>query len=212
MPGSQLNADLWINEYISEYDIWQHGVEEILFQTKTKYQQVHIVRSGPSGIALVLDGKWQSDTGEEYIYHEPLVQVPCVYHKSPKKVLVLGGGEGATVREALKWNTVEKVVMVDIDKEVVDACVEHMPQMHQGCYDDPRTELVIGDALNYLDESENEWDVIIQTFPILSKKGLPLLCLRKNILKNVSELSSQMAFLSFRLDLLPLKKWRYMSV
>ena len=161
MPGSKLAADLWINEYITEYDIWQHGVEEILFQGRTKYQQVHIVKSGPSGKALVLDGKWQSDTGEEFIYHEPLVHVACVLHGGPKKILVLGGGEGATVREALKWQCAEKVVMVDIDQEVVEACVEHMPEMHQGCFDDPRCELVFGDALHYLDESVGEWDVII---------------------------------------------------
>ncbi|WP_432799767.1 methyltransferase domain-containing protein [Poriferisphaera sp. WC338] len=161
MPGSKLAADLWINEYISEYDIRQHGIEEILYKGQTKYQQVYIVKSGDSGKALVLDGKWQSDTGEEFIYHEPLVHVPCVMHGNPKNILVLGGGEGATVREALKWNTAEKVVMVDIDQEVVEACIEHMPEMQQGCFDDPRTELVFGDALHYLDESEGEWDVII---------------------------------------------------
>ena len=161
MPGSKVNADLWITEFMTEYDIRQFGIEEIVYAGKTKYQNVQIVRSGTCGLALVLDGKWQSDTVDEFMYHEPLVHVPCLNHGEPKKVLVLGGGEGATVREVLKWNSVEKVVMVDIDGEVVEACKKYMAEMHQGCFDDPRMELVIGDALDYLDNLENEWDVII---------------------------------------------------
>jgi len=79
----------------------------------------------------------------------------------PGAICVLGGGEGATVREALKWKTIKRVVMVDIDAEVVESCKKHLPEMHQGAFEDPRTEVVIGDALDYLDHSENEWDIII---------------------------------------------------
>ncbi len=161
MPGSQLNADLWINEYVTPCDIYSHGVLEVLAAKRTEFQDMHIVRSGAYGKALVLDGKWQSCTGDEFLYHEPLVHPACVFHGAPRTVLVLGGGEGATVREALKWKSVEKVAMVDIDGAVVDACREHLPEMHQGAFDDPRTELVIGDALDYLDNAEDAWDVII---------------------------------------------------
>ncbi|QDU33400.1 Spermidine synthase [Poriferisphaera corsica] len=176
MPGSRVNADVWVNEYISEYDVRQFGVDEILYAAKTQYQNVQIVRSGQDRLALVLDGKWQSDTTDEFMYHEPLVHVACVNHGTPKKVLVLGGGEGATVREVLKWKDIEKVVMVDIDGEVVDACIKHLEPMHQGCFDDPRMELVIGDALNYLDDSENEWDIIISDLsdPIEEGPSFPL--------------------------------------
>jgi spermidine synthase len=65
------------------------------------------------------------------------------------------------VREVLKWKTVERVVMVDIDGEVVAACRRHLPEMHQGALDDPRTELLITDALDYLRDSADEWDVIV---------------------------------------------------
>jgi spermidine synthase len=84
-----------------------------------------------------------------------------ICHSSPRNVLVLGGGEGATVREILRWKTVEQVMMVDIDGEVVEACREHMPEMHQGAFDDPRTNLVIGDALEVLDTTEQRWDIVI---------------------------------------------------
>ncbi len=161
MPGSQLNTDLWVTEYITPYDVYHHGIKTVLAYKKTAFQEMLIVDSGSYGKALVLDGKWQSCVGDEFLYHESLVHPACIFHGAPRKVLVLGGGEGAAVREVLKWNSVETCVMVDIDGEVVEACKEHLAEMHQGAFDDPRTELVIRDALEVLDDSENEWDVII---------------------------------------------------
>ena len=97
-----------------------------------------------------------------HVFVQPLhLFAPGVNHGAPRTVLVLGGGEGATVREVLKWKTVERVVMVDIDGEVVEACKRYLPEMHQGAFDDPRTELVIGDALAYLDRADQTWDIII---------------------------------------------------
>ena len=175
MPGADLNADIWISEYVTPWDVTLHGVTRILAAARTQFQDMQIVETGVYGKALVLDGKWQSCTGDEFLYHEPLVQVPCVVHAAPKRILVLGGGEGATVREALKWNTVERVTMVDIDGEVVEACKTHLEEMHQGAFDDPRTELVIGDALKYLDDS-GDWDVIISDLsdPIEDGPSFPL--------------------------------------
>ncbi len=161
MPGSQVNADLWVTEYITPYDVYSHGVTRVIAHARTSYQEMYIVETGAYGKALVLDGKWQSSLGDEFLYHEPLVQPACVVHGAPKTVLVLGGGEGATVREALRWKTVEKVVMVDIDRAVVEACQQHLPEMHQGAFDDPRTEVVIGDAVDHLAGAEGQWDVII---------------------------------------------------
>lgn len=161
MAGSEVQADLWISEYITPWDIYVHGVTKVLAYKKTQFQDMYIVETGTYGKGLVLDGKWQSCTGEEFIYHEPLVHPAMIAHGQPKKVLVLGGGEGATVREVLRWHSVEKVTMVDIDGEVVDACKEHLPEMHCGVFDDPRLELVIADALKLLDETTETWDVII---------------------------------------------------
>ncbi len=161
MPGAEVRADYWLNEYITPWDIYQHGLTRILVQRRTRFQEMSIVETGAYGKALVLDGKWQSSTVDEFLYHEPLVHPPLLVHGNPRRVLVLGGGEGATVREVLRWKTVERVTMVDIDGEVVAACREHLPEMHQGAFDDPRTELIIGDALEVLDAHEGSWDVIL---------------------------------------------------
>ncbi len=161
MSGYELQSDYWVNEYISPWDIYSHGIKRILDYKHTTFQQMSIVESGSYGKALVLDGKWQSCQGDEFIYHEPLVHAAMTLHGSAKKVLILGGGEGATAREVLKWKTVECVLMVDIDGEVVEACKKHLEVMHQGCFDDPRLEVHIGDALDILDTTEEKWDVVI---------------------------------------------------
>ena len=180
MPEVELGATMWINEYMTPWDIYSHGITEVLAAKRTPYQDMQIVSTGAYGKALVLDGLWQSCTGDEFLYHEPLVHVPFVMHGAPKRVLVLGGGEGATAREALKWKSIERVVMVDIDGDVVEACREHLPEMHQGAFEDPRTELVIGDALKYLDDSGApggaKFDVIISDLsdPIEDGPSFPL--------------------------------------
>lgn len=161
MSGSELKADLWINEYITPWDIYTHGVTKILAHCQTQYQEMYIVETGAFGKGLVLDGKWQSCTVDEFIYHEALVHPPLIAHQNPQKVLVLGGGEGATIREILRWNCVEEVTMIDIDGEVVEACKQHLPEMHQNAFDDPRVKLLIADALEVLDTTTETWDIII---------------------------------------------------
>jgi spermidine synthase len=161
MSGSELKADLWINEYITPWDVYTHGVTKILAHCQTQFQEMYIVETGAFGKGLVLDGKWQSCTVDEFIYHEALVHPPLIAHQNPKKVLVLGGGEGATIREILRWNCVEEVTMIDIDGEVVEACKQHLPEMHQNAFDDPRVKLMIADALEVLDTTTETWDIII---------------------------------------------------
>lgn len=161
MTGSEVKADLWIKEYITPWDVYEHGITKILAHKKTNYQEMYIVETGAYGKALILDGKWQSCTGDEFLYHEALVQPALICHQNPQKVLVLGGGEGATIREVLRWKSVEQVTMVDIDGEVVAACQEHLSEMHQHAFDDPRVKLIIGDAIPVLENTTQQWDIII---------------------------------------------------
>ncbi len=176
MAGAELQADFWLSEYMTPWDIYAHGITKVLAYRQTPFQEMYVVETGEYGKALILDGKWQSCTGDEFLYHEALVHPAMIFHQSPKKVLVLGGAEGATVREVLRWSTVERVVMVDIDGDVVEACRELLPEMHQGAFDDSRVELVIDDALNYLDNTEESWDVVISdlTDPIESGPAFQL--------------------------------------
>jgi spermidine synthase len=161
MSGATLAADLWINEYLTPCDIWAHGVTRILAQRTTPFQVMHVVESGPYGQALILDGKWQTCTGDEFLYHEPIVHTPCVLHGRPERVLIAGGADGGALREALKWQSVTEAVVADIDGEVVAACRELLPAIHQGAFDDPRARVEIGDAYELIGSTPGRWDVII---------------------------------------------------
>lgn len=160
MAGATLAADLWINEYLTPHDVWQHGVERILAHRQTPYQEMYVVQSGAYGKALVLDGKWQTCTGDEFLYHEPLVHTPCALHGHPQRILIAGGADGGAAREALKWNSVEEITVVDIDGDAVAACREWLPEVHQGAFDDPRVRIEIGDAYEFMANTRG-WDVII---------------------------------------------------
>ena len=154
-------GQLWLSEYLTPSHRIMHGIRKVLVTRETGFQSMQIVQSADFGKALVLDGTWQSATVDEFIYHESLVHPAMLAAGAPKQVLVLGGGEGATSREALRWACVERVVMVDIDGEVVDECRTHLPEMHGGAFDDARHELVVGDALDYVEESEDRFDVVV---------------------------------------------------
>jgi len=155
----------WVQEYFTPWDYTARAVTRILAYRKTPFQEMLIAETGAFGKGLMLDGHWQSTTVDEFLYHEALVHPAMVQVVQaggiPRRVLVLGGAEGATLREVLRWRSVEQVVMVDIDGEVVAACREHLPEMHQGSFEDPRVEVVIADALDFLQETGPIWDVIL---------------------------------------------------
>lgn len=161
----------WHYEYITPELLQVERVDRVLFEGKTKYQHVLIQDTALFGRSLVLDGKTQSTEADEFVYHEALVQPSMIAHPNPKHVFVAGGGEGATIREALAHKSVTKVTMVDIDEEVVDLCKKHLIRHHRGSFDDPRLELVHEDAWKYLEDTENRYDVVVIDVPDPLEEG-----------------------------------------
>jgi len=128
---------------------------------KSKYQEIVVADLEDFGRSLILDGYIQSAELDEYIYHESLVHPAMVLHPNPRKVLIIGGGEGATLREVLKHRTVERVVMVDIDEDVVNVAKHYLKQMHMNAFDDPRAQVIIADGKEYIEKCSELYDVII---------------------------------------------------
>ena len=151
----------WLHDYLSPEEGHFHGLDTILYTKQTKYQRMEIMRTKSYGDCLVLDGKMQSSEVDEFIYHETLVHPALLTHPNPKRVFVVGGGEGATLREILRHKSVEYVLMVDIDQEVVESCMEHLPAWHKGAFKDPRVELRYLDARKYLEETKDTYDSIV---------------------------------------------------
>ncbi len=159
------SSTTWHLEYISPELVQAAGLRGVVYDGRTRYQQVALLDTGPFGRALVLDGRTQSTEADEFVYHEGLVQPALVSHANPQRVFIAGGGEGATAREVLRHPSVDQVVMVDLDREVVDLCRQHLPNHHQGAFDDPRLRLHYEDAQAFLQRSDDRYDVVIIDVP-----------------------------------------------
>lgn len=151
----------WYIEQMTPYERHMHGVKSILTSCKSKFQSIEIIDTFNSGRCLILDGKIQSSESDEFIYHDVLVHPAMITHPDPKKVFIIGGGEGATLREVLKYKSVEKVVMIDIDEEVVNLSKTYLPSFSAGAFEDSRVELLCIDGRKYLEETDTRFDVII---------------------------------------------------
>lgn len=151
----------WLIEAQSPEEAHLVSIQNVLYSGHTEFQSMDIIELGSYGKCLVLDGRIQSTMADEFIYHEALVHPAMVAHPSPQQVFIIGGGEGATLREALRHRSVSRALMVDIDREVVFKCRELLPEFHQGSFDDPRADLRFLDARKYLEETSETFDVIL---------------------------------------------------
>jgi spermidine synthase len=151
----------WFLETTTAVEGHMHAIRRTLVEVRTKFQHVEILETHPYGKCLVLDGRIQSSQADEFIYHEGLVHPGMLaVDRAPETALVIGGGEGATLREILRYPSIRRAVMVDIDDEVVALCRAHLPEMHQGAFDDPRTELRHEDARAWLDRTRERFDYV----------------------------------------------------
>ncbi|KAL3626265.1 amp-CoA ligase [Castilleja foliolosa] len=150
----------WYEEEIEENLRWCFALKSILHTGASQYQDIQLLDTKPFGKALVIDGKLQSAEIDEFIYHESLVHPALLNHPNPKSIFIMGGGEGSTAREILRHWAVEKVIMCDIDEEVVDFCRTHL-LVNKDAFYDPRLELIINDARAELERREEVYDVII---------------------------------------------------
>ena len=151
----------WLSDYVTPYMVQLHAIDNVVYSGQTKFQHVEVLDLKGSGRCLVLDGKVQSTERDEFIYHEAMVHPPLILHPHPRKVCIVGGGEGAILREVLTHHSAERALMIDIDEEVVKICQRFLPSLHKGSFDDPRVEVIFGDARKYLEGTKESFDVII---------------------------------------------------
>jgi spermidine synthase len=173
-PPTPLATDLndgWFTEYFTPHESHRHHFKKILVQKQTRFQKAILADSYSFGRCLILDGELQSAQRDEFIYHECLVHPAMVLHPRPRRVLIMGGGEGATVREVLRHPSVQQVTMVDIDGEVVEFCRRYLRDWHQGTLAHPKTRLLIDDARKFILRTKETFDVIISDLPTPTKGG-----------------------------------------
>ncbi|KAJ1278717.1 hypothetical protein BS78_04G099900 [Paspalum vaginatum] len=150
----------WYEEEIDDDLKLCYALNSVLHRGASKYQDIALIDTKHFGKALIIDGKMQSTEADEFIYHESLIHPPLLFHPNPKAVFIMGGGEGSAAREALRHRTVERVVMCDIDEEVVGFCRAHLPA-NRGAFASDRLCLRINDARAELETRREKFDVIV---------------------------------------------------
>ena len=151
----------WFTETL--YPSWQQrlGIEAVLYQERTEHQDLVVFRSSAWGTVLALDGVVQTTTGDEWAYHEMLVHPSLIAHGRARSVCIVGGGDGGTLREVVKQESINRVVMAELDPGVIEFCKKHLPGLSNGSFDDPRLELRFGDAAVYMAMDDEKFDTII---------------------------------------------------
>ncbi|WP_345830555.1 polyamine aminopropyltransferase [Erwinia sp. HDF1-3R] len=137
------------------------AVDKVLYREKTGHQDLVIFENAALGRVMALDGVVQTTERDEFIYHEMMTHVPLLAQGAAKRVLIIGGGDGAMLREVSRHKSVEHITMVEIDAGVVTFCKQYLPNHSAGAYDDPRFTLVIDDGVNFVSQCQDKFDVII---------------------------------------------------
>ncbi len=161
-PGiMEVDGTLLYLEMVNEWMATLTAVDRVVTSFKSEAGQlIEIVDSPFLGRSLYIDHVTMFSLGDEFIYHETLIHPALLTLDNPEKVLVIGGGDGGALREILK-HPVKEVTLVELDKSVIELVKEHLPEMPQGAFEDPRVKLVFNDGRAYVETTEEKYDVVV---------------------------------------------------
>lgn len=168
-----MNMELWYTENQTENVNFSMKVKNHLYSAKSDFQKIDIIDTYEFGRVLVIDNWTMVTEKDEFIYHEMITHVALATNPNIKNVLVIGAGDGGTVRELTRYHNILNIDMVEIDKLVVEACIEHLP--FTSCkLNDPRVNLYFEDGIKFVKDKNNLYDLIIvdSTDPIGPGEGL----------------------------------------
>jgi spermidine synthase len=125
------------------------------------HQRIEVFQTRQFGRLFRLDGAFMTSEGDEFFYHEPIVHGAAIAHPRPRTALIVGGGDGGSSEEMLKHPDITRVVMAELDAEVIRIARAHLPGVHRGAFDDPRLEVVVGDGFAYTRDTAERFDLIV---------------------------------------------------
>ena len=163
----------WFHEKLYEHHAQRLSMETTLYHWRTEFQDVLIFENAIFGKVLVLDGVVQVTERDNHIYHEMIAHVPLIAHGSARNVLIIGGGDGGTLKEVLK-HPVESATLVELDGEVIDLSRRYLPKVSDGAFSDPRANVLVMDGTRFVAETQEKFDAIIidSTDPVGPRGGV----------------------------------------
>jgi len=139
----------------------RYKIDRVLYESSTEHQKMRLLEHPRLGKILTLDDVTQTTEKDEFIYHEMMTHVPILAHGAVRHALIIGGGDGGILEEVLKHPGIEKATMVEIDAGVVEFSKRYLSEICKGAFEDPRTDLIIGDGFAFVGDSAAKYDVII---------------------------------------------------
>jgi spermidine synthase len=168
-----MDMELWYTEKQTPNFGITAKIGKTLHHEQTEFQTLDVIETKQFGNMLVLDGMVMTTDKDEFVYHEMLTHVGMFTHPEPKRVLVIGGGDGGVIREVLKHPSVETATLCEIDRRVIEVSQEYFPQI-AGKLTDPRVEIIVEDGIKHIEANPGKYDVILvdSTEPVGPAVGL----------------------------------------
>lgn len=161
VPASEPPRGELLLESLNASTVHGFRFDRKLLSRRTRFQHLELYASEQLGRTLVLDGHFMTSEADEFFYHEALVHPAAIAHAAPRKVLILGGGDGGAAEEVLKHPGVEQVTLVDLDAEVVQVAREHLAAIHRGALDDPRVRVLCEDGAAFVRATRERYDLVL---------------------------------------------------
>lgn len=151
---------IWQTEYINDNYGQTYRLKKKILSKKSRYQKIELVETYEFGKMLLLDGAVQTSEKDEFIYHEMLTHPALLSHPEPNRVLIIGGGDGGTLRRVLE-HPVKEVVMVEMDQAVVELSRTYLPSISKQAFEDERANIIIDDGFNFLKKEKKKFDLVL---------------------------------------------------
>ncbi|MBD1372017.1 polyamine aminopropyltransferase [Hazenella sp. IB182357] len=168
-----MNTELWYTEKQTKNHGITTKVNKSIYHDQSAFQTLDVMETAEFGNLLVLDGMVMTTDRDEFVYHEMITHIAMNTHPNPKSVLVVGGGDGGAIREILRYPSVEKAVLAEIDGKVIEASQKYFPKIASGL-SDPRVDIQVADGIRHIQENKGKYDVILvdSTEPVGPAVGL----------------------------------------
>lgn len=185
----EFGLELWYTEKHTQNVHFSIKVSRQLYSARSPYQQIDFFQSEEFGTFFTLDGLMMVTEKDEFMYHDMITHVPMAVRPDAKHALVIGGGDGGTVRELTRYPSLETIDMVDIDEMVVRACQKYLPLTASMLDKDPRISLYFEDGIAFIEKAEKKYDIILvdSTDPIGPGEGLFTMDFYRNCFEHLSD-------------------------
>lgn len=148
-------------EYLSPHTAMHTQVNQVLAEVQSPYQHIQIAETPEFGKIMRIDGAMMTSEKDEFYYHESLVHPAAITHGNPQTALIIGGGDGGSTEELLKYASIQKITLCEIDREVVKLAREHLGSIHKNAFDSPKVQLIHTDGFAFIQENQETYDLIL---------------------------------------------------